>query len=44
MDNLSYLIILRALFIYYLVNAGWSIKSCKNNKNTFKLYKNNLNK
>ena len=30
MDNLTYLIILRALFIYILIEKGWTVKKCKN--------------
>ena len=39
LDNLSTLIILRALFIYLLVEKGWSIKKCKYDKNTFEICK-----
>jgi hypothetical protein len=39
MDKLSYLIILRALFIFYLIENGWSIKKIKNQKNTFEMFK-----
>jgi hypothetical protein len=39
MDNLCYLIIFRALFIYSLIEKGWSIKKIKNKKNTFEIYK-----
>jgi hypothetical protein len=44
MDNLSYLIILRALFIYSMIEKGWSIKRIKNKKNTFEMYKSLINK
>jgi hypothetical protein len=37
MDKLSYLIILRALFIFSLIEKGWSIK--KLDKNTFEMFK-----
>ena len=39
MDKISCLIILRALFIYSLIDMGWCIKKTKRNKNTFELYK-----
>ena len=39
LDKISLLVILRALFIYLLVEKGWSIKKCKNDKNTFEMYK-----
>ena len=38
LDKISILIILRALFIYLLVEKGWSIRKCKS-KNTFEMYK-----
>lgn len=39
MDKISYLIILRALYIFTLINAGWSIRKCKKEKNTFEMTK-----
>ena len=39
LDNVSIIIILRALFIYMLVEKGWSVRKCKSNKNTFEMYK-----
>ena len=39
MDNISYLIILRALFVYSLIEKGWNIKKVKKGKNTFEMYK-----
>ena len=39
LDKVSVLIILRALFIYMLVEKGWSVRKCKSNKNTFEMYK-----
>ena len=39
MDVISLIIILRALFIYSLIEKGWSIKKIKNKKNTFEIYK-----
>jgi hypothetical protein len=38
MDKISCLIILRALFIYLLINSGWTVKKCKE-KNSFQMYK-----
>ena len=35
-DNISYLIILRALFIFSLLEKGWAVKK---KKNTFEIYK-----
>jgi hypothetical protein len=32
MDTISYLIILRALFIYILIEKGWTVKKCKDRK------------
>ncbi len=37
MDQISYIIILRALFIFSLVEKGWSVK--KVGKNKFEMYK-----
>ena len=39
MDNISYLIILRALFILDILEKGWCVKKCKND-NLFEIYKN----
>jgi hypothetical protein len=39
LDNISYLIILRALFVFSLIEKGWSVKKFKNKKNTFQIYK-----
>ena len=39
MDKLSYIIILRALFIFSLIEKGWCIKKIKNQKNTFEMFK-----
>jgi hypothetical protein len=38
-DNISLLIILRSLFIFALIEKGWSIKKCKHGKNNFEMYK-----
>ena len=38
MDNLSVLIILRALFILNLLNQGWSVRKSKN-KNEIHVFK-----
>jgi hypothetical protein len=43
LDNISYLIILRALYLYKLLSQGWVIKK-GNTKNTFELTKVNLKK
>ena len=37
-DKISSVIILRAFFIYLLIEKGWIIKKCKN-KNTFEINK-----
>ena len=45
LDDISVIIILRSLFIFSLINAGWSVKLCtnyskgKSNKNTYSMYK-----
>ena len=44
MDNISIIIILRSLFIFYLINLGWTVKLCKNSsnskgKNTYSMFK-----
>ena len=39
MDKISYLIILRALFIYSLIEKEWCIRKIKNKKNTFEFFK-----
>lgn len=41
MDNISALIILRALYLYKLLQKGWSIKKL-NNKNTYKVSRVNI--
>ena len=38
MDKISYLIILRALFIFSLLDKGWSVRKCKSD-NLFKIFK-----
>ena len=38
LDKVSIIIILRALFIYMLVEKGWSVRKCKS-KDTFEMYK-----
>ena len=38
MDKISYIIILRALFIFSLLEKGWCIKKCKNS-NDIHLFK-----
>jgi len=48
MDNISLLIILRALFIYFLIERGWTVKkkyktndfNSKDLNNVFYIYKN----
>jgi len=37
MDNISSLIIFRALFIFSLIDRGWTVR--KSGKNTFEMYK-----
>ncbi len=44
MDNVSLLIILRALFILDIIEKGWCIRKCKSNKNLFEIYKSVKNK
>jgi len=39
LDNISIIIILRSLFIFSLINAGWNVKLCKGSKNTYQMYK-----
>jgi hypothetical protein len=39
MDNISLVIVLRSLFIFHLINSGWTITLCKGSKNTYKMYK-----
>ena len=39
MDKLTGLVLLRALFIFSLIDSGWTIKKCKIGKNTFEMYK-----
>jgi hypothetical protein len=39
MDNVSSIIILRALFVYSIIDKGWSVRKCKYKKNTFEMYK-----
>jgi hypothetical protein len=44
MDQVSILIILRALFIFLLIEKGWSVKKCGKNKfEMYKSVKNNVN-
>jgi hypothetical protein len=38
-DKISYIIILRALFVFFMINSGWTVKQCKSNKNTYDMYK-----
>jgi len=37
-DKISCIIILRALFIFSLIEKGWSVRKCKQ-KNTFEMFK-----
>ena len=39
MDKIELLIIVRALFIYDLLEKGWSVRKIKHKKNTFDIYK-----
>ena len=38
-DNVSLIIILRALFIFKLIEKGWSIRKSKHGHNNFEMYK-----
>jgi len=38
-DSLSCIIILRALFIFMLIEKGWTVKKNKHSKNTYQMYK-----
>ena len=38
MDKISIIIILRSLFIFNLINSGWTVKKCKD-KNVYQMYK-----
>ena len=42
MDNISMLVILRALYLYKLIEKGWIVKKYKK-KNTFEITKINVN-
>jgi hypothetical protein len=39
MDKISCIIILRALFIYSVLEKGWGVKKSKSDKNSYTLYK-----
>ena len=39
MDKISCLIILRALFLFSLIEKGWCVKKIENQKNTFEMFK-----
>ena len=39
MDKISFIIILKSLFIVNLIEKGWSVRKCKNSKNTFEIFK-----
>lgn len=39
MDKFTWIIILRALFIFSVLEKGWTIKKSKTGKNTYTLYK-----
>jgi hypothetical protein len=43
MDNISIIILLRSLFIFHLINSGWTVKKCKGSKNTYQMFKSKLN-
>jgi len=43
MDNISLIVIFRSLFIYYLLNLGWTVKKCKGSKNIYQMYKSKKN-
>ena len=38
MDKISLIIILRSLYIFSLINSGWTVKKCKGNQNTYEMY------
>ena len=38
-DNISCIIIIRALFLYSLIDKGWSVRKCKYGNNTFEMHK-----
>ena len=40
MDNISLIIILRSLFIFSLIDSGWTVKKCKGTRNTYQMHKN----
>jgi len=40
MDKISCIVLLRALFIFNLIDKGWSVRKCKHSKNTFEVFKN----
>jgi len=39
MDRISCIIFLKALFIFSLIDKGWSVRKCKHSKNTFEIFK-----
>ena len=39
MDKISYIIILRALFVFSLIEKGWCVKKVNSEKNTFEMFK-----
>ena len=39
MDKISYIIILRALFVFYLIEKGWAVRKCKSPSTTFEIFK-----
>ena len=39
LDNVSLLIILRALFIFALIEKGWSVRKSKHGRNNFEMCK-----
>jgi hypothetical protein len=39
MDDITYLIILRALFIYSLIEKGWCLRKIKKSSHSFEMFK-----
>ncbi len=38
-DKISLLILLRALFVFLLIEKGWCVKKCKHSKNEYEMFK-----
>jgi hypothetical protein len=39
LDTLSSVILMRSLFLFLLIEKGWTIRKTKNDKNTYIIYK-----